>query len=313
MQPYIPLILALALVIGIYVVIVVIFRQKAIKTRAMRSLYLPDDDSLQQNKGKSGFVVFCEEALKAVGVDVVEARKSMYRELGMAGIQTEAQAAYFFFFRFYIQGFFLLVGAIVMFSSLLNPDFKLMSLGGIFKMLIVLILFGIGFGGHTVLLDKLTIKRKKILTRSFPDAMDLLLVCVEAGMPLDSALARVCKEMKVAHAELTKELDRTRLELGLYGDRQQTLQNFAERNDIKSFRSFASSLIQTEKYGTNLADTLRVLADDMRTERLLNAENKAARVPALITVPVIALILFPFLALIMAPPAIRLVQSGAWQ
>lgn len=309
-DPY--LVLMIAAIVALYIVMVISFKRSAKKARALRSFYLPETIGLGEDSEKRDELAsLCIAMLSMIGVNVSQVRKDMYTELGRAGLSTENQVAYFLFFRWYIQFFFLLIAGLILFVTL-TQHVELASIDGITRLLFVFILGAIGLGGHTVLLDKLEKKRKDQLILSFPDTLDLLLVCIEAGMPLDTALARVCRELKRSHPLITNELDRTRIELGVYGDRTQSLQNLADRTDIKGFRSLVSALIQTEKYGTNLADTLRVLSEDFRTERLLNAENRAARVPALITVPVVLFVFFPFMVLIMAPPIIEFLEKGGW-
>ena len=153
-------------------------------------------------------------------------------------------------------------------------------------------------------------KRKKILVRSFPDTLDLMVVCVESGLALDAALSRVCRELGRAHPEITRELNRTRLELALLSDRSVALQNLAERTDLIPFRSLVAALIQTEKFGTSLTDTLRVLSEDYRQTRLSLAEQKAGRLPVMMTIPLICLLLPALLIVILGPPFIQVRAQG---
>ena len=140
--------------------------------------------------------------------------------------------------------------------------------------------------------------------------LDLMLVCIESGLGLDAALNRVCKEMRSMYPPLVAELDRTRLELTMLGDRVIALQNLADRTEITPFRTLVSSLIQTEKFGTSLVETLRVLAEEIRTTRLFSAEQKAARIPVLITIPLILCILPAFIMIIIAPPLVKVMSNG---
>jgi tight adherence protein C len=146
-------------------------------------------------------------------------------------------------------------------------------------------------------------KRKQVLQRSFPDALDLLLACVESGLALDGSLARVCKELGKAHPEITNELNRTRMELSLLNDRTQALNNLSDRNGLLSIRLFVTALLQSEKFGTSLTDTLRVMSEDYRYQRLMRAEEKAGRLPAMMTIPLI-IFLLPALFIIILGPAV---------
>ncbi len=165
------------------------------------------------------------------------------------------------------------------------------------------ILIGVSWFGPDLFLANNRAKREVLLMRSFPDTLDLLLVCTESGLALDGALARVCKELGHAYPEITDEMNKTRLELTLLNDREKALNNLAERSDLVPFRSLVASLLQTERFGTSLTDTLRVLADEYRNTRLMLAEQKAGRLPVMMTIPLITLLL-PSLFLIILGPAI---------
>lgn len=136
-------------------------------------------------------------------------------------------------------------------------------------------------------------KRRDKIRKSLPDALDLMVICAEAGLSLDATLMRVSTEMEQAAAEIADELSLTGLELGFLSDRRKALQNLALRVDLSAVRGVANTLIQAERYGTPLAQSLRVMAAESRQERVMKAEEKAARLPALMTVPMILFILPP--------------------
>lgn len=144
--------------------------------------------------------------------------------------------------------------------------------------------------------------RLKRLERGLPDCLDLLVICAEAGLSLDAGLKRVAEEFVAAVPELSEELLLTSVELNFLPDRRQALANLAFRVDIAAFRGVTTALIQTEKYGTPLAQALRMLSNEFRETRLLEAEEKAARLPAILTVPMICFIL-PALFVVLAGPA----------
>ncbi len=146
-------------------------------------------------------------------------------------------------------------------------------------------------------------KRKHALTRGLPDALDLLVICAEAGLNLDSALIRVANEIRMANPELADELELTSIELGFLSERREALQNLEMRTGLKSVSALVGTLAQTEKYGTPLAQSLRVLAAELRDERLMKAEEKAARLPATLTVPMV-LFIMPALFIVLIGPAI---------
>jgi len=145
-------------------------------------------------------------------------------------------------------------------------------------------------------------KRLKRLDRGLPDCLDLLVICAEAGLSLDAGLKRVAEEFIDAVPELAEELLLTAVELSFLPDRRQALGNLALRVDTPAFRGVTTALIQTEKYGTPLAQALRALSNEFRETRLLEAEEKAARLPAILTVPMICFIL-PALFIVLAGPA----------
>ncbi len=146
-------------------------------------------------------------------------------------------------------------------------------------------------------------KRSQALQRALPDALDLLVVCAEAGLSLDVALNRVAEEMGSTSPELAEEFGLTAVELNFLPERRQALVNLGRRIDLPAVRGVVNTLIQTEKYGTPLSQSLRVLSAEFREQRMLKAEEKAARLPATLTVPMIVFIL-PTLFIVLMGPAI---------
>ncbi len=146
-------------------------------------------------------------------------------------------------------------------------------------------------------------KRYEAIQKSLSDTLDLLTVCAEAGLSLAAALDRVARELAHTYPEMAEELTITSIELGLLPDRKKALTNLAERVNIQEIRGVVGVLVQTEKYGTPVAQSLRMLAAEFRTQRMLRAEQKAARLPAIMTVPMIVFIL-PTLFIIVLTPAI---------
>src|SRR5262249_54502914 len=149
--------------------------------------------------------------------------------------------------------------------------------------------------------NKIT-KRMNAIRKGVPDALDLLVICVEAGLSLDAALTRVAREIGRGAPELADEFQLTSLELGLLPERRQALDNLSKRVALPAIRAVVSSLTQTEKYGTPLAQSLRVLAAEFRNERMMRAEEKAARLPAILTLPMVVFIL-PTLFVVLIGPA----------
>lgn len=152
-------------------------------------------------------------------------------------------------------------------------------------------------------------KRTTAIRKGLPDALDLLVVCAEAGLTLDSALNRVAKELGRATPELADEFSLASIELGFLPERRQALINLSDRVDLPALRGVVTTLIQSERYGTPLATSLRVLSAEFRNERLMQAEEKAARLPATLTVPLILFILPTLFVVLLGPAACKVVDD----
>jgi tight adherence protein C len=144
-------------------------------------------------------------------------------------------------------------------------------------------------------------KRREVLTLVLPEGLDLLTICVEAGLSIDAAFRRVAKEMRGPMPELSAEFEMTAIELTYLPDRQQALQNMAERSDSPAVAALVNALRQTEKYGTPLANSLRILSQEFRQTRASKAEEKGARMPALMTVPLMVFVLPTLITVLLAP------------
>ncbi len=148
--------------------------------------------------------------------------------------------------------------------------------------------------------------RRQRLERQVPDALDLLVVCTEAGLSLDAAFNRISKELWTTAPELAHELSVTSAELAVLPDRRAAMGNLSTRTESPSLRVLTSALIQTERYGTPIAQALRVLANEMRDQRMLRAEEKAARLPAVMTIPLIVFILPTLFVVIIGPALLQI-------
>jgi tight adherence protein C len=148
-------------------------------------------------------------------------------------------------------------------------------------------------------------KRQTAVRRAWPDALDLLLICVESGMGLESALAKVADEIVVQCPELAQEFTLMTAELSYLSDRHKAYENLAERIGLDAVKALVISLKQSEKYGTSLGQSLRVLAQETRDQRMSAAEKKAAALPPKLTVPMILFFLPVLFAIIMTPALIQ--------
>jgi tight adherence protein C len=152
-------------------------------------------------------------------------------------------------------------------------------------------------------LNNMVTKRVAAIRKGLPDALDLLVICAEAGLTVDAAFGRVAKELGRAYPEAGDEFALTAIELGFLSDRRSAFENLAARVPLDSVKGVVTTMIQTEKYGTPLASALRVLSAEFRHERMMRAEEKAARLPAIMTVPLILFILPVLFVVILGPAA----------
>jgi tight adherence protein C len=152
-------------------------------------------------------------------------------------------------------------------------------------------------------------KRSAAIRKGLPDALDLLVICAEAGLTVDAAFGRVARELGKAYPELGDEFGLTSIELGFLNERRQAFDNLASRVELEAVRGVVTTMIQTEKYGTPLASALRVLSAEFRNERMMRAEEKAARLPAIMTVPLILFILPVLFVVILGPAACSISDS----
>ena len=150
---------------------------------------------------------------------------------------------------------------------------------------------------------------RRRIGNAVPDAMDLLVICAEAGLTLDSALSRVARELSLSAPEIAKELTITEAELRVLPDRRQALENLVYRTDVGELSSLVVTLSQAEKYGTSLSQALRTIASEGRRTRMLRVEEKAARLPAIMSVPLMLLILPPVVVVVAGPALLRLFDA----
>lgn len=162
--------------------------------------------------------------------------------------------------------------------------------------------FVLSYKAPDIFLKNKITKRSDAIRKGLPDALDLLVICAEAGLTVDAAFNRVARELGRAYPELGDEFSLTAIELGFLTDRRQAFENLAMRVKLDAVKGVVTTMIQTEKYGTPLASALRVLSAEFRNERMMRAEEKAARLPAIMTIPLILFIL-PVLFIVILGPA----------
>ncbi len=288
----------------IYMALMNLLRSDRYSARVSAAGGLPDEG---EGLSIGSFAEFCEKVNSLFALREEE-RKKRIQQLMSAGIQSPHAITYITFYDRVVQPVLLVFSALIW--------VRIFALGGLsgtgwaIDVALSIACYIFARGGVDMYLRRRRKFRQRILLRYFPEVLDLLLVCIESGLGLDAALARASRELDVIHPLIVSELDRTRLELTLLADRVLALQNLAERTGIVPFRALVAALIQTEKFGTSLVDTLRVLAEDQRVTRLLDTENKVAKIPALVTIPLILCILPSFMIILMGPPLIGMIDGG---
>ncbi len=173
------------------------------------------------------------------------------------------------------------------------------------------ILFGEPSGG--TLLPMLWLRhavtqRKEKIQDAFPDALDLMVVCVEAGLGLDAAISRVSSEIQFAHRELAEEFHLVSLELRTGLSRAEALKNLRRRIDLEEVSSLVALLVQTEKFGTSIGQSLRVHSDSMRVNRQLRAEEIAAKLPVKLLFPLVFFIFPSLFVVVIGPGAVKIAR-----
>ena len=232
--------------------------------------------------------------------DLLEA-KNLKIQLSQAGRRGQRAVVNFLFTRISAP-IAMLVGSLI-YTSITLSDRSLAM-----RMMVVIVATGIGNYLPQVLLRNQITKRQQKLQRAYPDALDLIIICVESGMSIEAAFTKVTEQMIEGTPEIAEEFGLTTAELAFLNNRRQALDNLAERTGLQSFKSLSTTLQQSEKYGTPIAVGLRVLGKESRDSRMAAAEKKAAALPPKLTVPMI-LFFLPVLFLVIAGPAVIQVMA----
>jgi tight adherence protein C len=199
-----------------------------------------------------------------------------------------------------------LIGFLVFYVSDTFPEW-----GSMKRLFALATCVGLGYKGPELYLKNIASKRTDAIRKGLPDALDLLVICAEAGLTVDAAFNRVAKELGRAYPELGDEFALTAIELSFLTERKMAFDNLAYRVNLESVRGVVTTMIQTERYGTPLASALRVLSAEFRNERMMRAEEKAARLPAIMTVPLILFILPVLFIVILGPAACSISDAFA--
>ncbi|MCA1491300.1 type II secretion system F family protein [Ensifer sp. NBAIM29] len=222
------------------------------------------------------------------------------RRLSMAGYRGSAAVTTFLAVRL-IAPFVIFAAALLYLLLVIRPDMHLV--------MVVAMAAGVGSVGYfapAIFIRNKTAKRQQAIRRSWPDALDLLLITVESGMGIESALRKVGEEVGAQSPEVAEEVLLTTAELSYLQDRRQAFENLGLRTGVEGVRAVVTSLIQAEKYGTPLGQALRVMAQENRDMRMSEAEKRAAALPPKLTVPMILFFLPVLFAVIITPAAIQI-------
>jgi tight adherence protein C len=245
-------------------------------------------------------VGFMKQTIEKLNLRNILESPNTKEKLSRAGYRGQAAIYTFMFFRF-VMPFILFLAAVVYLFLLSNHN--LPALGKV----------GIAFGGAflgfylpDLFVQNIIDKRMSSILKAFPDALDLLLICVESGMSVEAAFNKVAGEIGSQSVELAEEFALTTAELSYLPDRRQAYENFGKRCAHPGVRAVCTSLIQAERYGTPLGTALRVMALENREMRMLEAEKKAASLPAKLTVPMIVFFLPALFIVILGPAAIKI-------
>ncbi|MEO1659698.1 MAG: type II secretion system F family protein [Pseudomonadota bacterium] len=218
-------------------------------------------------------------------------------KLEQAGLRGPRPLTIFYFCRFALP----FAGAVLMFLYIFFVnDF---GLAANMKYGSILVGAAVGFYAPNLYVGNIAAKRQQSIMRAFPDALDMMLICVESGMSIEMAFAKVGAEIGTASPELAEELQLTTAELSYLQERRLAYENLARRTGHEGVKAVTMALTQAERYGTPLGDALRVMAKENRDMRMSAAEKKAAALPAQLTVPMI-LFFLPVLFLVVLGPAV---------
>jgi len=236
-----------------------------------------------------------QQAIRSFKLNELLEAKDLRLKMAQAGLRGQRAAVNFVFAR--------VAAPVVLFMISLAYMFMAFSAKPLFMRLAgVLLATWIGYYLPVIMLRNRISKRQLKLQRAYPDALDLIVICVESGMSVEAAFSKVTEQMMESCPEIAEEFGLTTAELAFLNDRRQAFDNLADRTGMAVFKSLSTTLQQSEKYGTPVAVGLRVLAKESRDSRLALAEKKAAALPPKLTVPMI-LFFLPVLFIVIAGPA----------
>jgi tight adherence protein C len=231
---------------------------------------------------------------------------AIQQKLAWAGYRNKELAVYVIGARMILPVILGVVAFVLLYVLNVMPEW-----GSMKKLLGLTAAVGLGYKAPELYLKNKAGKRTDLVRKGLPDALDLLVICAEAGLTVDAAFNRVAKELGRAYPELGDEFALTAIELSFLTERKMAFDNLAYRVNLDAVKGVVTTLVQTERYGTPLASALRVLSAEFRNERMMRAEEKAARLPAIMTVPLILFILPTLFIVILGPAACSISDAFA--
>lgn len=242
----------------------------------------------------------------------VQARTSLSNEtersklsdlLFQAGFENPSAPVWFYIARF---GLAIALPMLFLLGQVLNAQpFTVTKLS-----VMALALCGAGLIAPRAIVDRMAENRRQQLEQQFPDALDLMVVCIEAGLGMEAAFVRVADEVIESHPRIAREFGILSQELRAGRTRVEALRNLGERTNVPAIRSFSALLIQTDSLGTSVGQTMRTYSQEMRSDRLIRAEEKAMRIPVLMTIPLVGCILPVVVTALLLPGAIDMIREG---
>lgn len=241
-------------------------------------------------------------------VDKLNLKKNLADEttqdkLRMAGFRGTGPLYTFLFARISIPIVLFLVAVLYAFGVM--PD----TTPAITKLAICIFVGGLGVFAPNLYIQNLISKRQFSIRRAWPDALDLMLICVESGMSIEEAFRRVAEEIGSQSVPLAEELTLTTAELSYLGERRQAYENLTKRTGVDGVKNVMMALMQAERYGTPVGHAIRVMSDDIRDQRMQEAEKKAASLPPKLTVPMIVFFLPVLFFVIMGPAVMQVMDT----
>ena len=273
------------------------------KREAMKARLKVDQKKKQKGQIDEGTMKVMRNTIEKFRMQDMLENTDLRMKLAQAGFRGPKAPIVFLFFRL-VAPFLMGAAALFYFAVIYAGPFESPR-----HPLIALIVMLVGYALPNILLKNLTQKRAVKMQRSFPDALDLTVICVESGMSIEKSFGKVSDEIALQGPELASEIALTNAELSYLGDRSAAYENFARRTGLQAVKSLTSALVQAERYGTPIASALRVLSEESRGERMSLAERKAASLPAKLTVPMIVFFL-PVLFIVIIGPAAIQVMAG---